>query len=154
MTVGHFKPDFLTVEDVLTMHAELIAEYGGEPGLRDLGLLESAVAQPQQTFGSQYLHDSLFRMAAAYLFHITQNHAFVDGNKRVGLTAALVFLRLNLHFIDRENEQLYDLTMGVVEGRLGKDDVASELEAIWMAETKGEASVEVDDPGDATGAEN
>jgi death-on-curing protein len=154
MTVGHFKPDFLTVEDVLTMHAELIAAYGGEPGLRDLGLLESAVAQAQQTFGGQYLHDSLFRMAAAYLYHITQNHAFVDGNKRVGLTAALVFLRLNLHFIDRDNDQLYHLTMGVVEGRLGKHEVASELEAIWMAETKGEAGVEADESRNAAGAED
>ena len=148
-----FKPEFLTVEDVLTMHAELIAAFGGEPGLLDLGLLESAVAQPQQTFGSQYLHDNLFRMAAAYLFHITQNHAFVDGNKRVGLTAALVFLRLNLHVIERDTEQLYHLTMGVAQGNLDKEAVASELESIWLSETKGVAGVEVDDPGDAAGSE-
>ena len=154
MTVGHLKPEFLTVEDVLTMHAELIAAYGGDSGLRDLGLLESAVAMPQQTYGSQYLHDSLFRMAAAYLFHISQNHAFVDGNKRVGLTAALVFLRLNLHIIDRETEKLYCLTMGVALGELDKEAVAVELEAVWMAETKGEVGVEVDDPGDEAGSES
>jgi death-on-curing protein len=139
------KPEFLTVEDVLGIHAEVIAEFGGEGALRDLGLLESAVAMPQQTFGSQFLHDSRFAMAAAYLFHITQNHAFVDGNKRTALAAALVFLRLNLIVIDRDVDQLYDLTMGVAEGRLDKAAVAAELEAIWMAETKGEAAVDVDD---------
>jgi death on curing protein len=148
MTVGHLKPEFLTVEDVLGIHAEVIAEFGGEGALRDLGLLESAVAMPQQTFGSQFLHDSLFAMAAAYLFRITQNHAFVDGNKRTALASALVFLRLNLIVIDQDVEQLYDLTMGVAEGRLDKTAIAAELEGIWMAETKGAAAVDVDDsPG-------
>ena len=148
MTVGHMKPEFLTVEDVLGIHAEMIAEFGGEGALRDPGLLESAVAMPQQTFGSQFLHDSLFAMAAAYLFHITQNHAFVDGNKRTALAAALVFLRLNLIVIDREAEELYHVTMGVAEGRLDKAAIAVELEALWMAETRGEAAVDVDDsPG-------
>ncbi|HET6576705.1 MAG TPA: type II toxin-antitoxin system death-on-curing family toxin [Gemmatimonadales bacterium] len=142
------KPEFLTVEDVLGIHAEVIAEFGGEGALRDLGLLQSAVAMPQQTFGGQFLHDSLFAMAAAYLFHITQNHAFVDGNKRTALTAALVFLRLNLIVIDRDVEQLYDVTIGVAEGRLDKAAIAAELEAIWMAETKGGAAIDVDDsPG-------
>jgi death-on-curing protein len=146
------KPEFLTVEDVLGIHAEMIAKYGGDGALRDLGLLESAVAMPQQTFGSQFLHDSLFSMAAAYLYHITQNHAFVDGNKRTGLTAALVFLRLNLHVIDRETDQLYHLMKGVVEGRLDKTAVAADLEAVWMAETRGEAAVDIDDPSDGEGS--
>lgn len=154
MMVGHLKPEFLTVEDVLSIHAEMISAYGGEPGLRDLALLESAVAMPQQTFGSQFLHDSLFSMAAAYLYHLTRNHAFVDGNKRTGLTAALVFLRLNLHGIDRETDRLYHLTMGVAEGRVNKEVVASELEAIWLAETKGEAVVDTDDPGDTADSGN
>jgi death-on-curing protein len=147
------KPEFLTVEDVLGMHAELIAAYGGESGLRDLGLLESAVAMPQQTFGSKFLHRTLFSMAAAYLYHIAQNHAFIDGNKRVALTAALVFLRLNLHTIDRETEQLYHLTMGVAEGRLDKEAVAAELEAIWLAEHNGIADVDAGDPADTAGSE-
>jgi len=145
MTVGQMKPEFLTVEDVLGIHAQVIAEFGGEGALRDLALLESAVAMPQQTFGGEFLHDSLFAMAAAYLFHITQNHAFVDGNKRTAHTATLVFLRLNLIVIDRDVEQLEELTMGVAEGHLDKAAIAAELEAIWMAETKGEAVVDVND---------
>lgn len=70
-------PEFLTVEDVLTIQRDQIARYGGDPGLRDPGLLESAVAQPFATWGGQYLHGDLFLMAAAYLFHICQGHAFV-----------------------------------------------------------------------------
>ena len=69
-----------------------MARYGGLPGLRDEGLLESAVAQAVATFGGEYLHNDIFQMAAAYLFHIVQNHPFVDGNKRAGAAAAVVFL--------------------------------------------------------------
>ena len=87
--------DFLTVADVLMLHAEQVDLYGGEQGVRDLGLLESAVAQPQAGFGGEYLHADLFEMAAAYLFHIVQNHPFLDGNKRAGAVAALVFLDVN-----------------------------------------------------------
>jgi death-on-curing protein len=88
-------PDFLSVVEVLFLHEEQLARYGGGTGIRDIGLLESAVAQPQATFGSEYLHADLFQMAAAYAFHIAQNQPFVDGNKRTGLVAALVFLDLN-----------------------------------------------------------
>jgi len=84
--------DFLELPDVLMVHADQIQRYGGETGVRDLGLLESAVAQPRAAFGGEYLHQDLFGMAAAYLFHIVCNHPFVDGNKRVGLVAARPFL--------------------------------------------------------------
>ncbi len=76
--------EFLTLEDVLEIHALQLARYGGADGLRDPGLLESALAQPQASFGGDFVHESLFAMAAAYLFHIVSNHAFVDGNKRTG----------------------------------------------------------------------
>ncbi|MFL5293347.1 MAG: type II toxin-antitoxin system death-on-curing family toxin [Myxococcales bacterium] len=88
-------PEFLDVDDVLALHERQIAEFGGSPGIRDLGLLESAVAMPQATFGGGFVHDSPFAQAAAYAFHIAQNEPFIDGNKRTGLGAALVFLRLN-----------------------------------------------------------
>ena len=71
---GHLRPDFLTVEDVIQIHGEMITSYGGESGLRDLNLLESAVEMAKQMFDGQFLHNSLCYMAAAYLFHISQNH--------------------------------------------------------------------------------
>ncbi len=88
-------PDFLQVEDVLLFHRDQIDLYGGEHGVRDMGLLESAVAQPNAGFGGQYLHEDLFEMAAAYLFHLVKNHPLVDGNKRIGAVSALAFLKLN-----------------------------------------------------------
>ncbi|HEY3352160.1 MAG TPA: Fic family protein [Polyangia bacterium] len=85
-------PDFLSVEEALFLHEEQLARYGGAGGVRDLGLLESAMATPQATFDGRFVHADLFAMAAAYAFHIAQNQPFVDGNKRTGLAAALVFL--------------------------------------------------------------
>lgn len=123
-------PEFLDVDDVLELHAMQLQQFGGGEGLRDRGLLESAVAQPQSSFGSQDAHGTLFSMAAAYLFHITSNHPFVDGNKRTGLLAALVFLDLNGISIDWPNEALYLLTLGVAEGRLDKPAISEELERI------------------------
>lgn len=122
------SPDFLDVEDVLELHARLIERYGGLDGLRDPGLLESAVAQPQATFGGQYVHESIVEMAAAYLFHLVANHPFVDGNKRVGLLAALVFLETNGYVADSPTEEFYELTMAVADGRLGKLEVIA-----WLA---------------------
>ena len=120
-------PEFLNIEDVLEIHTMQLARYGGGDGLRDQSLLESALAQPQATFGGEFVHDGLFAMAAAYLFHITSNHPFIDGNKRTGLLSALVFLDLNGIAIERESEKLYDLTMAVAEGRADKDEIAATL---------------------------
>lgn len=87
--------EFLSLDDVLFVHLDQIQRYGGDPGVRDRKLLESALAQPQATFGNQLLHAFSFELAAAYLFHIVQNHPFVDGSKRTGAVAALLFLDLN-----------------------------------------------------------
>ena len=122
--------EFLDVEDVLELHATQLSVFGGSDGLRDRGLLESAVGQPQSSFGGQFVHEGLFAMAAAYLFHITSNHPFVDGNKRAGLLSALVFLDVNGLSIDQPSEALYELTMGVAEGRSEKAAIAAELERI------------------------
>ena len=86
---------FLSVDDVLAIQENTIAKEGGLGGLRDAGLLESAVLMPQQRFGGEYLHTDLGAMAAAYLFHISQNHAFLDGNKRTAALATLIFLNIN-----------------------------------------------------------
>ena len=74
------NPIFLETDDVLAVHAEQIERFGGADGVRDRGLLESALAQPMVTFGDNFLHEDLYAMAAAYLFHIVQNHPFIDGN--------------------------------------------------------------------------
>ena len=88
-------PVFLTLSEVFEIHRDQIERYGGHPGIRDAGLLRSAVAVSQATMGGEYLHADLFEMPAAYLFHIVKNHPFADGNKRTGAVAALVFLELN-----------------------------------------------------------
>jgi death-on-curing protein len=127
------EPIFLDVEDVLEVHADQLEVFGGGAGLRDRGLLESAVAQPQASFGGAFAHNGLFAMAAAYLFHIVQNHPFVDGNKRVGLLAAIVFLDVNGISIAHPSDALYELTMGVAEGRIQTAAIAAELERIAKA---------------------
>jgi death-on-curing protein len=123
-------PEFLDIEDVLELHALQLARYGGADGVRDRGLLESALAQPQATFDGEFVHPDLFAMASAYLFHVVQNHPFVDGNKRTGLLAALVFLDLNGISITDGSPGLYDLTLGVAEGRVTKAAVAETLQQI------------------------
>jgi death-on-curing protein len=77
------EPAFLSLDEVLEIHAQQIERYGGSAGLRDAAGLESAIATPQATFGGEFLHTSIRAMAAAYLFHLCQNHPFIDGNKRV-----------------------------------------------------------------------
>ena len=86
---------FLTQEEVLLAHETQIERYGGSTGVRDLGLLESALAMPSASFGGTYLHADIYARAAAYLFHIVSNHPFVDGNKRTGTVGAFRCLRRN-----------------------------------------------------------
>lgn len=124
------SPDFLTPEEVLDIHEMQLKRIGGGAGIRDQGLLESALAQPPATFDGQFIHEDVFAMAAAYLFHIVRNHPFVDGNKRVGLLSALVFLDLNGLTLEHGSEALYELTMATAEGRVDKAHVTSELRRI------------------------
>ena len=88
-------PDFLSLAEILEIHQDQIERYGGKAGIRDVGLLKSALAMPEAGFSDRYLHSDLFEMALAYFFHIIQNHPFVDGNKRTEAVAALVYLSLN-----------------------------------------------------------
>ncbi len=117
-------PCFLDMDRVIRTHRSLIETYGGIEGLRDAGLLHSAVAMPQASFGGQYLHNDLFEMAAAYLFHIVQNHPFLDGNKRTGAAAAIIFLAMNDIEIDADEDGLVDLTLSVASGNSGKREIA------------------------------
>ena len=118
------RVDFLTLDDVLALHADQIARYGGSALVRDLGLLESALAMPAATFGGDFLHASLDEQAAAYLFHLVKNHPFVDGNKRTGLVALLAFLGLNGRQLEAPDDELTELVLGVAEERVTKAEVA------------------------------
>ncbi len=100
---------FLSIDEVMESHQYQVRSHGGDAGLRDAGLLESAIAQPQASFSGEFLHAFPFEMASAYLYHLVMNHPFVDGNKRVGLEAALVFLDLNGIKIDATDDELKDV---------------------------------------------
>ena len=115
---------FLTLDDILESHLNQIDTYGGCHGIRDIGLLESAIAQPEASFGGQYLHADIFEMAAAYLYHLVMNHPFVDGNKRVGLEAALIFLEINNENLNCSDEELVDLVLKTTAGQVGKREIA------------------------------
>jgi death on curing protein len=122
------EPIFLSVENVLTIHTRMIKEFGGKPGVRDRGLLESAVAMPAATFSGELLHQGLPAMAAAYLFHLCKNRPFLDGNKRVAVVAAEIFLNLNGMRLDAGNEELKHLCLGVAGGETSKDEVVAFFE--------------------------
>jgi death-on-curing protein len=121
------RPTFLTLDEVLALHADQVERYGGDHGVRDVGLLESAIAMPQATF-SGYLHASLTEMAAAYLFHLVRNHPFLDGNKRAGLMTALVFLGLNGLELDADADRLTELVLGVAAGKVSKAETTVFIE--------------------------
>jgi len=113
-------PLFLTLDEALLIHADQIRRYGGMPGVRDMGLINSALAMPEASLEGVYLHTSLAEMAAAYLFHIARNHPFLDGNKRAALACALAFLWLNGQWLEADEGELTEMVMDIASGRLGK----------------------------------
>jgi death-on-curing protein len=116
---------FLTLDEVLEIHRDQIERYGGAYGIRDFGLLQSAVETPMTQFDGNYLHPDPYTMAAAYLFHIAQNHPFIDGNKRTALVSTLWFLLLNDIEIIADESDLEEMVMAVARGELGKEDIAN-----------------------------
>jgi death on curing protein len=119
---------FLTLKQVLTIHSDLIDAFGGIHGVRDQGLLESALAMPEATYGGDDLHPTIFDKAAAYLFHLVKNHPFLDGNKRVAAAVALTFLRANGHELTMSEDELYEFVIAVVEGNHGKEQIAKRFQ--------------------------
>lgn len=113
-------PVFVSLDEAVRIQQDQLVRYGGCEGIRDIGLLQSALAMPQAGFADRYAHEDVFAMAAAYLFHIVQNHPFVDGNKRAGIAVALVFLVLNDHWIDAPEDDLEALVWAVARGEAGK----------------------------------
>ena len=117
------EPLFLSLEEVLEIHRQQIERYGGASGVRDLALLESAIAQPQASFWKEFLHASIPAMAAAYLFHICRNHPFVDGNKRVAANAAITFLLMNDWEPTFTEDALVDAVLAVASSSMTKEDL-------------------------------
>ena len=113
-------PQFLTLAEALEIHMDQLAQYGGSAGLRDMGLLESALAQPEASFAGAWLHPDLYTQAAAYAYHLCQNHPFIDGNKRTALACALVFLKLNGIGVLDPRDQLKGAMLRMASGRLDK----------------------------------
>lgn len=112
---------FLTPEEVIALHTRAIELFGGEAGLRDRGLLESATFAPQQTFDGEFLYPSIYSMAAALWHGLVKNHPFIDGNKRAGALAADVFLLVNGIEMLFDSGEIADLTLGLVEGRVTRE---------------------------------
>lgn len=121
---------FLTLAEVIEIHKNQIELYGGDPGVRDFNLLNSAISIPQSTFDGQFLYKTIFDMAAACIYHICQNHPFVDGNKRVALVCGLVFLDFNGIDIDDPDESLYGMMMRVAENRINKEEITDILKSL------------------------
>lgn len=125
---------FLSLDNVLRLHDFSIERFGGASGLRDMALLESAVMMPQASFGGQHLHPDVPSKAAAYLYHISQAHAFIDGNKRTAMAAALTFLRLNGHDVDANDDDLIEIGLGVAAGKIDKDELTERLRKLIVVQ--------------------
>jgi len=122
------EPKWVLGRVVLAIHQMLLAEHGGSPGIRDQALLESALSRPRQRF--EYAHDpTIFELAASYCYGLARNHPFVDGNKRVALTVAAVFLELNGHVLDAPETDAV-----VVIEKLAAGELTEEALARWLGE--------------------
>jgi death on curing protein len=130
------EPAFLTLAEVVQIHHEQIEQYGGRAGVRDMGLLQSALAAPRASAGGAYAHRDLFAMAAAYAFHLVKNHPFVDGNKRTALVSALLFLELNGVSVLDPGERLYDPTLRLAMGESTREDFAALLRKLPKEQTR------------------
>ena len=114
---------FLTLSEVLLILENQIRNYGGKYGVRDINLLSSAIYMPESSFDRKYLHETIPSMAAAYAYHLCQNHPFIDGNKRVALASSLVFLEINGYEFNCKDEILYNEIMNVAKGEVKKEEL-------------------------------
>jgi len=118
---------YLSLSEVIELHRRIMDQSGGASGLRDLGGLESAIAQPRMTFGGQDLYPTLIEKAGALCFSLVQNHPFVDGNKRLGHAAMEVFLILNGHEIQASVDEQENLILGVAASQITRDNLIAWL---------------------------
>lgn len=119
---------YLTLEQVLIIHTDQIERYGGSHGLRDLGLLESAVYRPQSVFSGEDLYPTIFEKAASLTHSLLLNHAFVDGNKRTAVASLLVFLKINKQNLVCSKDELIDFAMWVENKKPTIEEVANWIE--------------------------
>ena len=117
------EPVFLTFAEIIEIHNYQIENFGCASGVRDMELLKSAIGMPSATFGGTFLHPTIYEMAAAYLFHLVENHPFVDGNKRVGAMAALVFLDMNGIDFEASDEEFTAMVLRVASGKMLKAEI-------------------------------
>jgi death on curing protein len=120
-------PNFPTLENVLRLHNRQIQQYGGSSGVRDLGLLESALAQAQATFMGELLHPTFEAQAAAYLYHVAKNHPLIDGNKRTAFATMDAFIRMNGYRLTLTPTQAYELVLQVAQSDIGKEELTEIL---------------------------
>ena len=118
-------PRWLTADIVIAIHDASISQFGGAPGIRDRGLLESAIARPLNL--SVYETPDIFALAAAYGYGLSRNHAFIDGNKRTALAAMAVFLGLNGHTFNQPSPETVLVVEGLAEGRIRESELAEWL---------------------------
>ena len=119
---------FIPRHIIIYFHEQLIDLYGGTTGIRDKGLLDSALEQPKLMFGGSYLHDSIPKMAAAYGFHLCMNHPFIDGNKRIAFVAMDTFLQMNGYEISAAEKETYGTIIKLASGELTKKELTDWLE--------------------------
>lgn len=122
------RPYPIPEQVVLAIHADQIQRFGGMPGVRDEGLLESALAQPFAAFGGQELYPSIPEKAARYGFGIIKNHPFADGNKRTGAALIFAFLRGNDYRFKPRTREFYDVIIAVADGTMGYDELVAWIE--------------------------
>ena len=120
---------YISLSEVLELHQRIIEESGGSTGLRDLGGLESAIAQPHMTFGGRDLYPTLIEKAAALCFSLVQNHPFIDGNKRVGHAAMEIMLILNGYEIYASVDDQEQVILGLASGDVSRDKLIEWLTA-------------------------
>lgn len=118
-------PEFLEKSDLVEIHDRLIARFGGSYGFLNEESLDSAIALPRQSFGGELFHPTIFDQAAAYLYYISKNHAFIDGNKRTALAAVNAFLPMNGYKLKMPKLLAYQMVIDVVTGRISKEDVSA-----------------------------
>ncbi len=128
---------FLTLKEVIDDHALIIRTYGGADGIRDIGLLASALEMPKAMVFGELLHPTVFDQAAAYLFHIICNHPFVDGNKRTAVVTALTFLkqnRMQIKLSKKHSIEFEELVVQCADGKVQKQHIALFFERIFVKE--------------------
>lgn len=114
---------YLTVDQAIKVHDRLIEQHGGLPGIREIGLLASAMEMPKSAFNGHEMFPTLLDKAAAYLFYIAKNHPFLDGNKRTAAFVAVLFLRMNGLKISIDKQQYELLVVGTAEGLISKAQI-------------------------------